>query len=296
MPFLFLSPSTQEYNPYVTSGNEEYWMNRLADRMVPYLEASGINVTRNDPNGTVGDSIRASNAGNYDFHLALHSNAAPASVSGQVRGIDIYYYTPSLNGLRMANIIVDNLKEIYPLPSRVRAIGTVNIAEVRMTKAPAVLAELGYHDNTEDALWIENNLEAIARSLSLSVTEYFGLPLLSPRPSREGVVMLQSGTLNRPLDFRSHPCEYPQRGNRHHTRLLQRLVFGELRRPDRLGQRSLSPISLTPAGSGRRHSPLSTPCPCRTPGTARRPPLRGRCSRSSGSATQPALPCGRASR
>ena len=45
MPFLFLSPSTQEYNPYVTSGNEEYWMNRLADRMVPYLEASGINVT-----------------------------------------------------------------------------------------------------------------------------------------------------------------------------------------------------------------------------------------------------------
>lgn len=196
MPFLFLSPSTQEYNPYVTSGNEEYWMNRLADRMVPYLEASGINVTRNDPNGTVGDSIRASNAGNYDFHLALHSNAAPASVSGQVRGIDIYYYTPSLNGLRMANIIVDNLKEIYPLPSRVRAIGTVNIAEVRMTKAPAVLAELGYHDNTEDALWVENNLEAIARSLSLSVTEYFGLPLLSPRPSREGVVMLQSGTLN----------------------------------------------------------------------------------------------------
>ena len=171
-------------------------MNRLADRMVPYLEASGINVTRNDPNGTVGDSIRASNAGNYDFHLALHSNAAPASVSGQVHGIDIYYYTPSLNGLRMANIIVDNLKEIYPLPSRVRAIGTVNIAEVRMTKAPAVLAELGYHDNTEDALWVENNLEAIARSLSLSVTEYFGLPLLSPRPSREGVVMLQSGTLN----------------------------------------------------------------------------------------------------
>ena len=64
MPFLFLSPSTQEYNPYVTSGNEEYWMNRLADRMVPYLEASGINVTRNDPNGTVGDSIRAYNAGN----------------------------------------------------------------------------------------------------------------------------------------------------------------------------------------------------------------------------------------
>lgn len=196
MPFLFLSPSTQEYNPYVTGGNEEYWMNRLADLMVPYLQASGINVTRNDPEGTVGDSIRASNAGNYDFHLALHSNAAPEAVSGQVRGIDIYYYTPSLNGLRMAEIIVDNLREIYPLPDRVRALATTAIAEVRRTKAPAVLAELGYHDNLDDALWIENNLLAIARSLSLSVAEYFGLPLLAPRPAREATVTVQSGTLN----------------------------------------------------------------------------------------------------
>lgn len=196
MPFLFLSPSTQEYNPYITGGSEEYWMNLLADRMVPYLQASGINVTRNDPDGTVGAAIRASNAGNYDFHLALHSNAAPDALSGQLRGIDIYYYTPSLDGLRMANIIVDNLKEIYPIPNRVHAVATTTIVEVRRTRAPAVLAELGYHDNLEDAQWIENNLTAIARSLSLSVTEYFGLPLLSPRPVREGTVRLQSGTLN----------------------------------------------------------------------------------------------------
>ena len=53
-------------------------------------------------------------------------------------------------------------------------------------RAPSVLAELGYHDNRADAEWIENNLEAIARSLTLSVTEYFGVPFLSPRPEREG--------------------------------------------------------------------------------------------------------------
>ena len=46
MPFLFLSPSTQAGNPYVTEGNERLWMNRIADRMEPYLRASGINVTR----------------------------------------------------------------------------------------------------------------------------------------------------------------------------------------------------------------------------------------------------------
>lgn len=51
MPFLFLSPSTQYFNPYITTGDERYWMNALADEMTPYLHASGITVTRNDPDG-----------------------------------------------------------------------------------------------------------------------------------------------------------------------------------------------------------------------------------------------------
>ena len=49
MPTLFLSPSTQEYNPYIDGGNEEYYMNLIADAMEPYLTASGIEYVRNDP-------------------------------------------------------------------------------------------------------------------------------------------------------------------------------------------------------------------------------------------------------
>ena len=196
MPFLFLSPSTQDFNPYVTTGNEQYWMNQLADRMEPYLFASGLNVTRNDPNGSAAQSIRASNAGTYDFHLALHSNASPEALAGRQRGVDIYYFPASEEGLRMANILVDNLKPIYPLPERVRALPTVLIGEVRRTKAPSVLAEIGYHDNVEDADWLTGNLEEIAAALSEGVTEYFGLPFLTPSEPRTGIVTLSSGTLN----------------------------------------------------------------------------------------------------
>ncbi|MDR0890070.1 MAG: N-acetylmuramoyl-L-alanine amidase [Oscillospiraceae bacterium] len=196
MPFLFLSPSTQQYNPYVTSGNEEYWMNRLADYMTPYLEFSGINVRRNDPDSTVGAAVRASNAYGSDFHLALHSNALPQSDMGRVRGIDVYYYPTSAGGKRMAEIIANNLKDIYPLPARVRALSSTKLYEIRSTSAPSVLLELGYHDNEEDALWVENNLDAIARTLSLSITEYFGLPLLSPHPVRSGTVTMEFGNLN----------------------------------------------------------------------------------------------------
>ena len=40
MPKVFLSPSTQEWNPYIDGGNEEQYMNLIADRMEPYLRSS----------------------------------------------------------------------------------------------------------------------------------------------------------------------------------------------------------------------------------------------------------------
>lgn len=195
MPSLFLSPSTQDQNPYVIGGSEEYYMNLVADAMEPYLRANGIAFTRNNPAGTVTDSINQSNSGTYDLHLALHSNAAGPANSGQVRGTDVYYAQGSNNGQRAAFIIADNFKEIYPLPDKVRALSTTRLAEVTRTNAPAVLVEIAYHDNVQDANWIAENIEPIARNLSESVTTYFGLPFVEPIPVRTGTVTA-SGTLN----------------------------------------------------------------------------------------------------
>ena len=113
-----------------------------------------------------------------------------------MRGIDVYYYPGSADSLRMAEILVDNLRPVYPLPEQVRALPTMSIGEVRRTRAPAVLAELGYHDNREDASWVENNLDVIARALSLGVTEYFGVPFQEQQPIRTGTVTVQWGRLN----------------------------------------------------------------------------------------------------
>lgn len=196
MPYLFLSPSTQEFNPYVTTQNEEYWMNLLADRMEPYLLASGIGFTRNDPDQNAAAAIRLSNAGTYDFHLALHSNAAPPEKSGQIRGVDFYYYPSSTQGLRMAEILTEEIRKIYPLPELVQPRPTTLIGEVRRTKAPSVLAELGYHDNPEDAQWIEDNLDRIAQALVRGVCEYFGVPFIEPSPVQKGIVTVSWGSLN----------------------------------------------------------------------------------------------------
>lgn len=180
MPTLYLSPSTQEFNPYVIGGNEEYYMNLIADAMLPYLYASGVTVVRNNPDSTAASAIAASNNIMPDLHLAIHSNAAPPALSGQLRGTDVYYSPQSQNGRRAAEIIAENLRVIYPNPSDVRALSTTTIGEVTRTRSPAVLVELAYHDNYADAVWIRDHIQPIARNLALSVTEFFGIPFRTP--------------------------------------------------------------------------------------------------------------------
>ena len=202
MPRIYLSPSTQEYNPYVTgNGSEEYFMNLVADAMEPYLLANGIQFSRNTPDMTAASSIRQANRGDYDFYLALHSNASGPGSQGQNRGVIAFYYPTSANGRRGAEIIARNMQEIYPLPERVVTRPTTTLGEVRQPRAPAVLVEIGYHDNVDNANWLTGNLDAVARTLSLGVTEYFGVPFLTPGDEFEAEAAGADGYLR----LRSYP-------------------------------------------------------------------------------------------
>ena len=200
MPSIYLSPSTQEFNNYYDgSGSEEYYMNLIADAMEPYLIASGISFTRNNPYNTLSQAIAESNAGNYDLHLALHSNASPDRLSGQLSGADFYYYTRSRRGRDAATVLADNYMSIYPNPRAVRTVPTTTLAEVVRTKAPAVLAELAYHDNPADAEWLKKNIDEIAKNLVQGVAEFLGVLFVSPNKYsgvRKGVVTTSGGRLN----------------------------------------------------------------------------------------------------
>ena len=62
--------------------------------------------------------------------------------------------------------------------------------------APAVLLELGFHDNEEDAQWIVSHIQAMAASLVLSLTEYFGIPFFPSSTPMPGEVRLDLGVLD----------------------------------------------------------------------------------------------------
>ena len=178
MPRVYLSPSLQEFNPFINGGTEEEVMNLIADAMEPYLTASGIEFIRNSPEMTLGEAIADSNNSNVDFHLAIHSNASPESIAGQRQGPVVYYFSTSKQGKEMADIIAENFRDVYPDPEKVQVMPTVTLRELRRTDSPSALVEVAYHDNIQDAELIRNNIQSIARELSRSLAEYFGVPFV----------------------------------------------------------------------------------------------------------------------
>lgn len=229
MPNIFLSPSLQTGNYYAGGGTEAQYMGYVADALEPYLRANNITYTRSKLPNTLANAIRTSNAGNYDLHLALHSNAAPEGREGQFRGIQGYYYPTSQKGKKAAQDLTDSLKNIYPDPELVYTVPTTTIAEVRKTKAPAVLMEIGYHDNSSDAQWIKNNIQNIARALAMGLTVYFSLPFKDVCVSSGGKISTdspQTGNYVRACTNDSSPLNIREQADRT-AALLGQIPAGE---------------------------------------------------------------------
>ena len=126
---------------------------------------------------------------------------ATTCLSGKLQGTDVYYYAGSAQSKRAAEIFANNFKSIYPIPSMVKTVANTSLAELRLTKSPAVLIEVAYHDNPEDAQWIRDNISEIARNLVLSITEYFDLPFRAPDDGKT----VRISTSGSPLNIRDEP-------------------------------------------------------------------------------------------
>ena len=182
MPSVYISPSSDAHEMVVTGGNEEAYMNMIADAMVPYLRANGITFDRNDPNMTVYDIIAQSNSDYHDLHLVLNMGTGVGNLGGLLRGINVIHYTGSPGGSVAAKVFYENLKTIYPDPNLVTLSSDRLNPQLRDTDAAALVINLGYRDNESDVRWLEANKDTVAKTLVRSITEYLGLPFVDVQP------------------------------------------------------------------------------------------------------------------
>ncbi len=196
MPVLYISP-LQSDEEYLGGGNDRYYMNQIADAMEPLLRTNGIRFTRSEPGMMLGQTIRESNSGYYDLHLALRSNASPENLAGRLMGADVFYYSYGARGKHAAEMLAETYKKIYPDPVLVKAVPTNRMPEVTKTNAPAVLVETAYHDNERDVMWLKRNIPAIAVNLVEGITRTFTLPFIGkPQLVLRGKVDIPEESMN----------------------------------------------------------------------------------------------------
>ncbi len=194
MKKLYLSPSLQEHNVGVGNyGTEEKRMNEIADYMMQELKNyPEIAVKRNIRTMSLYQMIDDSNSFKPDLHLALHSNA------GGGTGCEVFCVKGG-TAEKAAKIIYNDLVKIMPMPGRGIKDG-LHLAECRLTTAPVVLVEIGFHDNYTDSNWIINHTQLIAETLVKSVLTFFGI---KPKETSKEYYRVQVGAFKEKINAQS---------------------------------------------------------------------------------------------
>jgi N-acetylmuramoyl-L-alanine amidase len=164
---VYLSPSNQEKNIGAGKyGTEEKRMNEIADAIEPDLLRYGFHIKRNKPEMTLTEIVRDSNEWKPDIHVAIHSNA------GGGKGTEVLYYSDE--GYKLAKCIYDELATLTPWPDR-GIKRRPDLYELKHTIAPACIVEVAFHDDPEQAAWIMEHKEDIARAISKGICKYAGV-------------------------------------------------------------------------------------------------------------------------
>lgn len=172
MAKIYLSPSSQTANLWTDGTSEAERMQEFSDLIKPLLEDEGHTVYGSDNTKFGSDNsenrnsrIKEANDNKVDIYVSLHSNA------GGGKGPRVYYYSSSTKGKTLATAINSTLTKLYGNTSQ--KIVTGNYDELTLTKAPAVIIEIAFHDNTSDVKWMKKNQSAIAEAISKGVCNYF---------------------------------------------------------------------------------------------------------------------------
>jgi len=104
------------------------------------------------------------NRNSYDYFISFHRNAY---VPGQAKGVETYtYLNPNGKSTGIAKRIQASLVALGFVD---RGVKSANFHVLRETKAPAVLIEIGFIDNTNDNNIFDSNRSEIIKALTKAI-------------------------------------------------------------------------------------------------------------------------------
>ena len=121
---------------------------------------------------TVNLSERSSyeNRNNYDYFISFHRNAFEPEVA---KGVETYTYTNcSGKAKELAQKVQASLIDVG---FSNRGVKSANFHVLRETKAPAILIEIGFVDNSGDNRIFDDNKDKIVMNISKAILEQLGI-------------------------------------------------------------------------------------------------------------------------
>ncbi len=104
-----------------------------------------------------------------DYFISIHANA---SVNPAQNGSEVYVYSENSPAYDMASDILESIVEIVGMrDNQVRINKTLYV--LRKTTMPALLVELGYITNYEDAIQLRDNQRLFAYAIYRGILDYF---------------------------------------------------------------------------------------------------------------------------
>ena len=167
---VYLSPSNQPKNMCKLGHSEKEHCEALAHMLTPFLDAYGIEYRFRPAGLSLSQSVKDATNWGAELYVPMHTNAA----SGKAIGTRFGFYPGRMDSSNACNIFKKNWLKIYPYSDKVKT-GTYTFYEAKNPRCPSVYCELVFHDNITDATWFHQNTEAIARNLSQSIADFFGL-------------------------------------------------------------------------------------------------------------------------
>ena len=146
----------------------------VADLLEGYLTAAGVDVVGNLQHDSLEAVCTESNISGADIFVSIHCNAA---ANEQANGTETWYHSHSINGRVLADYIQNQIiKSIETTDRGIKAAtpGKNGLYVLNNTNAVAVLVELAFISNSDDAMLLTENADDFARALARGITDYQG--------------------------------------------------------------------------------------------------------------------------
>ena len=134
-------------------------------------------------------------SGRYDYFISFHRNAFKPE---RAQGVETFTY---LNQGAKAKELADRIqKGLVDIGLVDRGVKTANFHVLRETKAPAVLVEIGFIDNSKDNKLFDEKRDEIIKAISKSILSQLEIKYKEEKDSLEEAldILIKKGLINSP--------------------------------------------------------------------------------------------------